>query len=81
VLQRGHDVPDDDIRRRYERSLANLPLALRLAHEAIVYDNSYATPRMMLQTRDGVVVWHAEDEPAWAVRARAELLYDHGSLK
>ena len=44
VVQRssvgGHDVPDADILRRFERSRANLPAAIRLADRAMIYDNS-----------------------------------------
>jgi predicted ABC-type ATPase len=71
--QGGHDVPDGDIRRRYERSLANLPAALRLAHQAVVYDNSGTAPRRVLETCDGIVVWHADNEPEWVTRTRGAL--------
>lgn len=54
--QGTHDEPDRDIRRRYERSLANLPAALKLANEAWLYDNAGDQPRMVLEMRDGVVV-------------------------
>ena len=37
----GHHVPADDIRRRYERSLANLTKAIKIFDSATVYDNSY----------------------------------------
>ena len=44
VVQRsfvgGHDVPDADILRRFERSRANLPAAIRLADRTMIYDNS-----------------------------------------
>lgn len=66
----GHDVPDADIRRRYERSLGNLPAALRLADEAVVYDNSGASPRRVLHAQSGTVAWHAQDAPAWVTQAR-----------
>lgn len=36
----GHNVPDEDILRRYKRSLENLPLALQLVDKALIYDNS-----------------------------------------
>jgi predicted ABC-type ATPase len=36
----GHNVPEIDIRRRYERSLRNLPLAIGRADHAILLDNS-----------------------------------------
>ena len=68
--QGGHDVPDEDIRRRYGRSLANLPAALKLANEAWLYDNAGDEPRLVLETRDGVVVWKSDDQPEWVTRAR-----------
>jgi predicted ABC-type ATPase len=40
VLAGGHDVPQQDVRRRYERSFANLPTAIIRAHHAILFDNS-----------------------------------------
>jgi len=36
VERGGHHVPEADVRRRYERSLLNLPAALRLADKAFV---------------------------------------------
>lgn len=36
----GHDVPPEDVRRRYERSLANLPAFLEIVDRAVVFDNS-----------------------------------------
>lgn len=67
----GHDVPDDDIRRRYERSLRNLPAGLKIAHEGLVYDNSEVIARVVLKTRNGVIVWRAPDEPDWLKQALA----------
>lgn len=40
VLAGGHDVPEADVRRRYQRSLQNLPGAIRRADHAILFDNS-----------------------------------------
>lgn len=40
VQQGGHDVPEADIRRRYRRSLENLPGALALVDDYLVLDNS-----------------------------------------
>lgn len=36
----GHLVPDIDIRRRYQRSLGNLLIAIRRVDIAILFDNS-----------------------------------------
>jgi predicted ABC-type ATPase len=40
VLAGGHDVPEADVRRRYQRSLANLPIAVKRADHTILFDNS-----------------------------------------
>jgi len=40
VLIGGHDVPEPDVRRRYTRSLRNLPEAISRADHAILLDNS-----------------------------------------
>jgi predicted ABC-type ATPase len=40
VLAGGHDVPEADVRRRYQRSLANLPLAVKRSDHTILFDNS-----------------------------------------
>jgi predicted ABC-type ATPase len=66
VIKGGHDVPDEDIRRRYYRSLANLPEAMRLADKATVYDNSGSEPIMVLEAHNGAITWRAEQMPAWA---------------
>ena len=64
----GHFVPDEDVRRRYERSLQNLPDVLRRAHNAVVYENSGRGPRKVLETQAGVIVWHADTQTAWVAR-------------
>lgn len=62
----GHNVPDEDVRRRYQRSLANAPEALPLAHEAVAYDNSGLRHKKVLELRNGVVTWRAAQMPEWA---------------
>ncbi len=44
VLAGGHDVPEEKILSRYERSMGLLPEASRIAEEAIIYDNSSTEP-------------------------------------
>jgi predicted ABC-type ATPase len=65
VAQGGHDVLEEDVRRRYNRSLLNLPAALRLANEAVVYDNSGSEPRKVLVAKAGVVIWTVHQQPTW----------------
>ena len=40
VLAGGHNVPEFDVRRRYIRSLQNLPIAAAKADEVLLFDNS-----------------------------------------
>ena len=73
VLQGGHDVSDEDVRRRYLRSLANLPKAVRISDRAILYDNSGDQYRRMLEVRRGGVVWIAERPVPWVTALRNAL--------
>lgn len=70
VARGGHDVPQVDIVRRYERSLDNLPSAIEKADKTTLYDNS---------GRRTEIVGHLDkeafrfrDPPEWAVDASAE---------
>lgn len=56
VSRGGHDVAEDKIRERRERSLAQLPWFLERADLGLIYDNSGMEPRLIGQKRDGVVV-------------------------
>jgi predicted ABC-type ATPase len=40
VLAGGHDIPETDVRRRYQRSLRNAPIAISRADHVILFDNS-----------------------------------------
>lgn len=61
----GHDVPDSDIRRRFGRSLRHVPEAVRLAHEAVLLDNSAARPQRVLTATNGQVIWCVKPTPQW----------------
>lgn len=62
----GHDIPEDDIRRRYIRSLSNLRKVLRMVDHALVYDNSYEEPKLLLELKSGVVITKLNWLPSWA---------------
>lgn len=66
VAQGGHDVPVEDVRRRYARSLTNLKEVIGVVHQAFVYDNSGANPKLVIEIRSGVLVQSAGDLPGWA---------------
>ncbi len=62
----GHDIPEDDIRRRYVRSLSNLQKVLRIVDHALVYDNSGAAPELLVELKSGIVVTKLNLLPSWA---------------
>jgi predicted ABC-type ATPase len=51
VRRGGHDIPESDIRRRYNASLANLVSFLGKATEVHVFDNSAESPDGLPQSR------------------------------
>jgi predicted ABC-type ATPase len=55
VLQGLHNVPDEDIRRRFERSRANLAPTLQVVDAAMVYDNSSRNMQLVASVRLGKI--------------------------
>jgi predicted ABC-type ATPase len=49
----GHDVPREDILRRYDRSLDNLSKAANIVDTLILYDNSTSAGHQLLDTIEG----------------------------
>jgi predicted ABC-type ATPase len=77
VAKGGHDIPEADIRRRYDQSRLNLIRLLPKLTELRVYDNSREgdpnagrepAPRLLLHWRSGRIVAPRsfEDAPEWA---------------
>lgn len=52
----GHDIPEADIRRRYEGSLDKLAAALSYADEALLIDNSGLEPHEVFRIEAGAMV-------------------------
>jgi predicted ABC-type ATPase len=68
VLAGGHDVPEADVRRRYARSLKNLPIAISRADHAIIFDNSSEQGYQPIGViTDGRPEWLLEKLPTWAL--------------
>lgn len=52
----GHDIPEPVIRRRYQKSFAQLPEALTIAHRSMIYDNSaFSRSELLLQIEGGAI--------------------------
>jgi predicted ABC-type ATPase len=62
VRMGGHSIPEKDIRRRYGRALANLPEAIKIAHQAAVYDNSSVSHVKLIEISGGNVAFNGLDE-------------------
>ncbi|MBI4638742.1 MAG: zeta toxin family protein [Candidatus Rokubacteria bacterium] len=63
----GHDIPDEKLRARFPRTVANLRAAIPIVDEAFLFDNSsYDTPyRVVAVYRDGQLVSHHPPLPPW----------------
>jgi predicted ABC-type ATPase len=66
VSKGGHHVPQEDIRRRYDRSLANAPMAIEIVNEPLIFDNSSCQPAPVLIAQNGQINWQAPNLPPWA---------------
>jgi predicted ABC-type ATPase len=63
VVQRvqmgGHGVPEEDQIRRFDRSFANLPLAIELADMALIFNNSKQSHQLVALYDQGIPVFKA----------------------
>lgn len=69
VLLGGHDVPEEKIEPRYERSLELLLDAIRQTHRAYLFDNSGAEHILIAEVTDGKEIeLKVEEIPAWFIK-------------
>ena len=62
VKMGGHDVPEDKIISRYEKSLQNLSRLVRIADQTRIVDNSKDVPSVICEVADGRArIWENED--------------------
>ena len=67
VMQGGHDVPDEKLRGRFARTMANLHRAIRVLPQVLVFDNSDLRHpfRRVAEFREGRLVERASRLPPW----------------
>ena len=67
VQRGGHDVPEDKIRTRYEKSLANLREAILLSDRAYLFDNSAMSYKWIAEYdgATGELRYIEEEIPQW----------------
>jgi predicted ABC-type ATPase len=76
VAKGGHHVDDNDVERRYGRSLEQLKWFLDQADQAWIYDNSGATPKQIAEKIDDVIT---VDEGALDIVIEAIQAIDFGA--
>jgi predicted ABC-type ATPase len=77
VKSGGHAVPPEDITRRYNRSIEQLPPALDFADRAFILDNtSKEHPRLLLSKDRGMFRNVARKFPTWAKRLEQKISQD-----
>ncbi len=70
VASGGHGVPEADVRRRFVRSQANLPVAIAQSDAARLYDNTNPDrPHREVAVIVGTRWWPAAPLPGWAEAA------------
>lgn len=72
VASGGHDVPEEKIRSRYEKSIRNLSLLLTVVDEAFVFDNSNIMPKLILEKNKRQIVYHPTKE--WPLERLLKLI-------
>ena len=72
VLNGGHDVPEDDVRRRYIRSFRHLPQAIALADGVLLFDNSTDLGYQLVAVGEENLEW-MDPLPEWAESLRRHL--------
>ena len=65
VLAGGHDVPQEDVRRRYARSYKNLPTAIKRADHSILFDNSTDDGYRLVAILGTTGSRWFEEKPSW----------------
>jgi predicted ABC-type ATPase len=74
TLSGGHNVPEDDIRRRYERSLTNLAGISEVVDAVVVLDNSLSSFKIVLIANGGEVTFRAPRLPPWVSRSLGSII-------
>jgi predicted ABC-type ATPase len=65
VASGGHDVPLQDLLRRFSRSVRNLPTAMQLAERVLLFDNSSTRLQLIFSREKGRVKFRSATMPQW----------------
>lgn len=75
----GHDVPDEDVERRYQRALEKLPEAIKNADRSFVLDNSRSSQgmRLLFSREHTRVKYISRNMPEWARTSLEKYVKEH----
>jgi predicted ABC-type ATPase len=73
VRKGGHDVPEEDQRRRYDRSFRHMREAFLIADRAVLYDNSTSSGHRKVAVKRATRITLYQPLPAWAEFLRKEM--------
>jgi predicted ABC-type ATPase len=62
VAHGGHDIPAATIIRRYDRTLGDLPAAIKLSDRVVIYDNTAKRPALLSRISGQSIEYNALDE-------------------
>lgn len=65
----GHDIPQETLERRYSKSFNNLPLAMKIANNITIYDNSQNTLKLLYAELQGEQKYLTPNPPRWLENA------------
>lgn len=80
IARGGHAVPPPDVRRRFMRSMSNLPSALDLSDRAYVFDNTGKRRRLVLVRQREKTKYVSASRPPWARAAIPKRFFPGVSL-
>ena len=73
VKNGGHDVPEEKIHSRYQKSLANIRELYKFVDDLWIYDNSGVAPVLICTVHDNILQYHANVQ--WSKEKVLELFY------
>lgn len=69
----GHFVPPDKVKARYKRSMKLLPQALQIVDTAKIFNNSFESPRLIIEkSKELGIVVHPQEPPSIWTKERIE---------
>jgi len=75
----GHDIPQEAQDRRFDRSMANAPIAAKIADEAHYYHNGQNGHQLVAEIRKGEITYQREAQPQWTDKALEGLQRSRGA--